>query len=149
MKRYSLAVATGLALLSLPAGTVPEAAAQGQAVRLVVNEANPAITISRVQASQLFLKKVTAWDHGAAALPVDQVESSSVRDAFSTQIHGRSVNEIKAYWQRMIFSGRSVPPPVRSSDREVIEFVSTHPGAVGYVSGEAGTAGVRVLQVRG
>ena len=50
-----------------------------------------------------------------------------------------------AYWQTLVFSGRDVPPVVRHSDEEVLSFVRTQPGAVGYVSAGASTEGVRVL----
>lgn len=147
MKR-SLWLAAGLAALALASGITPRAAAQGEAVRIVVNESNPTTSISKAQVSRLFLKKVTTWDHGAPVAPVDQGDSASVREAFSAQFHGKSVAEVKAYWQRMIFSGRSTPPPIKGSDREVIEFVRGNSGAIGYVSAGAGVSGVKVLDVR-
>ena len=37
------------------------------------------------------------------------------------------------YWQQRIFSGRDVPPPEFELDREVVEYVLKHAGAIGYV----------------
>jgi ABC-type phosphate transport system substrate-binding protein len=126
-----LKVAVGSALLLLAPGTAPLAGAQSDAVRLIVHDSNPVASITRAQASRLFLKKVTVWENGSPVLPVDQADTATVREVFSNQVHGKSLGEVKAYWQRMIFSGRSLPPPIKGSDREVIEFVRANPGAIG------------------
>ena len=60
---------------------------------------------------------------------------------------GRSVGAVRAYWQHVVFSGRDVPPPQLASDAEVVKYVATHEGAVGYVSGSAPVEGARVVGV--
>ena len=71
--------------------------------------------------------------------PADQAADSSVRSAFSMKVHGKSVGAVKSFWQRQFFSGRATPPPELSSDEEILSFVRSHPGAIGYVD-----AGVQV-----
>ena len=80
---------------------------------------------------------------------MDLVDSSAIRQDFSKGIHGRKVSSIKAYWQKEIFSGRNVPPSEKKTEREVLQFVSNNPGAIGYVSASANTGNykVKVLNV--
>lgn len=116
---------------------------------VVVNAANPAASVSRSEAANLFLKKAARWSHGAAAQPVDLQKSSAVRDAFSRAVLGKPASAIVSFWQQQIFSGRDVPPPEKASDAEVLAHVRANPGAVGYVS--AGTdlgAGVKRVAVK-
>ena len=90
------------------------------------------------------------WPGGQSAEAVDLAEGSSVRAAFSEAVHGKGVEPVKAYWLREIYSGRKVPPPEVGSDQEVLDFVRTHPGGIGYVA--AGTPlpeGVKALVVAG
>jgi ABC-type phosphate transport system substrate-binding protein len=104
--------------------------------------------VSRVVVSRFFLKKVARWDNGSTVLPVDLPAASPTRDAFSREVLSKSVSSIKAYWQQQIFSGRDVPPPEKSDDASVLEFVQSNATAIAYVS--AGTAlprGVRELTV--
>ena len=68
-----------------------------------------------------------------------------MREEFSRQVHERSVITIEVYWKRMIFSGRSLPPPILTNDDEVLEYVRSTPGAVGYVDEGADTTGVKKL----
>ena len=114
---------------------------------MIVNAANPATTISEAELARLFLKKSAQWPDGTRAEPVDLGASSAVRGRFSQAIHGKDTGAIKAYWQKMIFSGREVPPPELASAAEVVSFVATHRGAVGYV-GEGTNLGERVKVIR-
>jgi len=104
--------------------------------------------MSKQNISKCFLKQMRLWTNGIPMIPVDQSAGSDTRKAFSQQIHDRDVNAVKSFWQRQIFSGRGVPPTEKSSDEEVLTFVRSNSGAVGYVSEDTdlGT-GVKVLKI--
>lgn len=112
---------------------------------VIVNPQNPTSTVSKSKVSQILLKKTSRWDDDTPAAPVDLDSRSPIRETFSRDVHGRSVASIKSYWQRQIFSGKSVPPPEVSTDADVVQFVANNPGAIGYVSAEAKTSGVKVV----
>lgn len=122
-------------------------AAQDSGFRVVINVDNEIGATEKTRISKIFLKKITKWDDGSIVEPVDQDSKSPVREAFSRDIHERSVSSIKNYWQRNIFSGRETPPPELDSDAKVIQFVSSRPGAIGYVSSSAKLDGVKVLRI--
>jgi hypothetical protein len=115
--------------------------------KVVVNAANPASSITSEQLSEMFLRRRLSWPHGETALPVDQPPKSPVREAFSEAALDRPARAVAAYWQQQIFSGRGVPPVELASDDAVTDYVRTHRGAVGYVSADAGTNGLKVLEV--
>jgi hypothetical protein len=96
----------------------------------------------------MFLKRSTRWNDDTPVRAVDQPGDTPVRQAFSQAVHGRSAKAVVAHWQQQIFSGRSVPPPELASDELVTSYVSTHPGAVGYVSPRANVREVKVVEVR-
>jgi ABC-type phosphate transport system substrate-binding protein len=149
-----VAVAT-LAFAVTPLNSRAEAArglrsdvVRGDGFLIVVNEQNTVPAMPRSIVSRYFLKKVSRWDSGAVALPVDLPPDSPVRDAFSRRVLAKSVTSIKAYWQQQIFSGRDVPPLEKADDAEVLEFVQSNPAAIAYVSSLATLPrGVRVLTV--
>jgi ABC-type phosphate transport system substrate-binding protein len=130
----------GAAVLAQPPPSAP--------YQVIVHPGNPASSASRRFLSDAFLKKITRWDGGTVIRPVDQNAESGVRRRFSEDVLKRSVNAVRSYWQQVIFSGRDVPPPELRDDAEVLEYVTKHEGAVGYVSGGASTTGVKVLSVR-
>lgn len=142
----TLAALAGAALLLGPG----PAAAQGggEAFRVVVNAANPIPRLAKREVARLFLKQSLKWPDAAAAIPVDQSTVSSVRAAFSRAVFGQSVDAVQQYWRIQISEGSAAPPPVKTSDADVIAFVRANPGAIGYVSASANmSAGVRDLRI--
>lgn len=124
------------------------AAAEAGQFKTIVNRSVNADALTKQQVSDLFLKKTTRWPDGSAAAPVDQSDTSSVRDSFSNDVLGKPVSAIKSYWNKQIFSGRDLPPLEKKTDTEVVEYVRSTPGAIGYVAEGTATDGVRVVNVR-
>jgi ABC-type phosphate transport system substrate-binding protein len=141
------AVLLALALAWLGWSAGPAAAANEPFV-VVVNVNNSLTQMRAMEVSNLFLKKTTAWKDGKRVLPVDLLSPASVRESFCQKVHSRGPAAVKSYWQQMIFSGREVPPVEKGSASEVLAFVRSNPGAIGYVP--AGTAlggGVKAIEV--
>ena len=135
-----------LALTTLGSASARAQSGDGATYKLVVNAQNPVSSLTREEASRLFLKKVTMWKNAKPVLIVDQRASSPVRETFTKEIHGRQVASVTSYWQQMIFSGRAVPPAEKSSDAEVAAFIAANPEAIGYVAAGADLpAGVKVV----
>jgi ABC-type phosphate transport system substrate-binding protein len=133
----------GMAALCLAA--TPVAA---QEFKVIVNSANNISEIPSAALGKIFLKETTTFPAGGTATPVDQSKSSPVRAAFSKRVVGRPVSAVDTYWQQQIFSGKEVPPPSKASDDEVIAFVKSNPGGIGYVSAGASVAGVKVVELK-
>ena len=114
---------------------------------VIVHPDNPAITLRREEVSRLFLKKITRWSDGRIAAPVDLVVSAPARDAFSRDVHHRSPLAIKKYWQQMVFSGQSAPPPEVASEEDVLAMIRSDPAAIGYVSDETTLQGVKIVDI--
>jgi ABC-type phosphate transport system substrate-binding protein len=113
--------------------------------KLVANPSVPVSSLTRAAASKAFLKKTEKWPDGTAVVPIDQARGSSTRESFCREVHDRSTAMIDAFWQKQVYSGRGTPPLTKGSDREVIEFVRSVPGAIGYVSANADTSGVKEI----
>lgn len=135
-----------LALAALLAAS--PAAAEEPAFQVIVHPASPAGALSKRELADFFLKRVTVWPQGGAVHPVELPEGSAARERFATQVIGKSPAVLKSYWNKLIFSGREVPPVEKRSDDEVVAFVRATPGAVGYVSPAAATAGVKVVKLK-
>ena len=130
--RKTLTSALILTVVGATAG--PGAAAPQTGYAVVVNPANSTASLSRADVARLFLKKLTSWPGGAPVAPVDQARTAPVRQAFSIDVHEKDADAVAAHWQVQVFSGRDVPPRTLRSDADVLAFVRSNPGAIGYVS---------------
>ena len=110
--------------------TCPPAAGRGVAGR-GRQPAEPIQQMSREDLSALYLGNLMAREatHGLRALDLTDGEA---RDSFYTYLLGRSRNQMRAYWSRMVFTGKGKPP--RALDAEaIIEALQNDPNLIGYL----------------
>jgi ABC-type phosphate transport system substrate-binding protein len=101
--------------------------------------------LSKAQVEDLFLGKTIRFPDGAIAVAIDQAEGSAVRDEFYDKIFGKSAAQIKAYWSKIIFTGRGQPPPTVSSASEMKKRISENPAAIGYIDSSMVDDSLRVV----
>lgn len=159
--RFVRFVAHGGAVAALLCGTIVLTAASSVRSPLftpaapigfvvIVHADNPVAGIDRDDLSKIFLKRLVKWPDGEKAEPIDLAPRQPARLAFSGKVHKKTVGAIVAFWQQQIFSGREVPPAEKATEADVVAFIKTHPGAVGYVTPSPNLLpGVKVLRVRG
>lgn len=142
----SVAVA-GLAVLGLLLAEDSSAQTPTTSFRVIVHPGTGVSALTRAEVSDLLLKKQTRWADGSAVKPVDLSSGSATREAFSLAVHGRTVDRVKNYWQRRIFSGRDVPPPELDTSQAVADFVRDNAGSIGYVGDDVDVSGARVVSL--
>jgi ABC-type phosphate transport system substrate-binding protein len=128
------AIVSVLVVAALAGGAAPVVCANAR-YRVIVHPSVKGSQIPRTALSSIFLKQASKWGDGTAAQPVDQSLRSSVRVSFSADVLDKPLVEVQMYWQRQIATGK-VPPPVKTSDEEIVSYVASTPGAIGYVSPE-------------
>lgn len=111
-------------------------AQSADAFKVIVNAKLSGQAVSRETLAQVYLGRVERWSDGKPIAAVDLSTTSPVRAAFSQSVLGMSVLGVRQHWTRSIATGH-VPPLARSTDEDVIAFVSTRTGGVGYVSADA------------
>jgi ABC-type phosphate transport system substrate-binding protein len=145
VRRMSFAVVAILALAAL-GGTLPVVGAD-QTFKIIVNQDVQGTQIPRHVLSSIFLRGVLRWGDGHAVKPVDQSMRSPVREAFTQQVLAKRVEGMAYFWSEKIRNGVT-PPPVKSSDADVIDYVASNEGAIGYVSASTPVpASVKSLEI--
>ena len=132
MHRTSL-IALILATIIPLAASVPAVASGDASFAVIVHPEVEGAQIPRATLSSLFLKDVVRWGDGLMVRPVDHSLQSPLREAFTRQVLTVPVAGVQRFWQAKIMKGIT-PPPVKSSDADVVEYVAMTKGAIGYVS---------------
>jgi ABC-type phosphate transport system substrate-binding protein len=114
-------------------------------VVVVVSAKSPVMALSKNQLIDIFLGKVSRYPDGTEAMPLDQAEGSGARDEFYARAADKSAAQIKAYWSKIIFTGRGQPPPTVSNSLEVRKRIRENPAAIGYIDRALVDDTVRVL----
>ncbi|TMA25650.1 MAG: hypothetical protein E6J78_16995 [Deltaproteobacteria bacterium] len=134
------------AFILVSAAAVAQAASADAWVVIV----HPKSTFSHLErkfVADVFFRRTTQWPDDTPIRPVDASPDSAVRARFSQDILARSVASMRSYWQQRIFSGQGVPPPELRDDVAVVDYVVSHPGAIGYVSRATSLNGAKAVDV--
>lgn len=104
---------------------------------------NDALSAKNVQ--RIFLGKEKKFPSGGETVAVNQSNSSPARQAFDSDILGRTSSQVAAYWSKLVFTGKGVPPKEVDNDAAVIELISQNPSVIGYVNKASVTDSVKVV----
>jgi hypothetical protein len=112
-------------------------APQAQAGEVI---AHPSVHLTMDEIRDVYLGE-KQFAGGIKLVPVDNV---AVQSEFLAKVLQTDRRKYTARWLRKSFREGLATPPVKGSDAEVAAFVSSTPGAVGYVN--KGVNGAKVLE---
>ena len=112
----------------------------------VVSAKSAVTTLTDTQLADIFLGRVSRFPNGAAAVPIDQAEDAPARDAFYLKLLGRSSPQMKAYWSKIIFTGRGQPPQEVRDAAELKRRLTANPAAIGYIDERLVDDTVRIVR---
>jgi ABC-type phosphate transport system substrate-binding protein len=114
---------------------------------VIVSARAPVAALRGDQVAGIFLGEGNTFPEGGEAVAVDQGIGSPLRDEFYRKVANRSPALMKAYWTKMIFTGRGQPPREAPNSAAVRRLVADNPGMVGYVERAALDPTVRPVLV--
>ena len=86
--------------------------------------------------------------NGNAISAVNLISGNASRSQFLAAYLGQDEEKYQAYWTVRKFIGKGSPPKELASSAEVIEFVQSQAGAIGYIDVGALKQGLNVLNRR-
>jgi hypothetical protein len=124
-RRFAIAVVG----LSLGLGAIPAWAdlVVVASVRSVVGQ------LSREDVINIYMGRYRRLPDGSAAEPFDLAAGSPERKAFYRRLLDKSLEEVNAYWARLVFSGRTTPPTESIGPEEMLDRLAADPHAIGYL----------------
>lgn len=112
-------------------------------VAVVVNPAM-ADNLDATAISKIFLGKSKRFPGGSNATPINQ-KNNAVVDEFNKQVLKRSSSQVKAYWSKLLFTGKGKLPAQVDNDAAVLQKVASDASAIGYVSAASVDGSVKVI----
>ena len=112
--------------------------ALAQSVAVIVNPKNAAPP-SAEQISNIFLGKSNDMTG------VDLPDGNATRDTFYHKVTGKDGAQLKAYWAKLVFTGKAQALKEVGSDAEVKKFVASNPTAIGYIDKSVVDGSVKVV----
>ncbi len=127
----------------LIAGLVLSPLAQAE-VAVIVHPSNAA-TLDADAVSKLYLGREKSFPGGAAAVPLALGDDAAATAEFNDKILKKPSSQLKAYWSKLIFTGKGTPPKEIASDAEMVKLISSNPNMIGFVDAKAVDGSVKVV----
>lgn len=137
-----------LLLRRLPAVLTALALLAGPVAAGVVVIGNPALPrLDQATLQKIFLGKVIELG-GTGVTAANARAGSTVRERFLAQYLEQDEEKYTAYWTVRRYIGKGAPPRELASSAEMINFVQSTPGAIGYLDEADLKPGLNVLLKR-
>lgn len=133
-----------LAALALALGM--QSAWAGELV-VIVSAKSAVSSLRAEQVADIFLGQIGRFPGGSEAVALDQRIGSAERDEFYAKVASKTPPLLKAYWSKMIFTGRGQPPKEASDSVSVRRMVAENPALIGYIDKSALDPSVRAVLV--
>ena len=113
-------------------------------VAVIVHPSN-ASSADALLIKRIFEGQLKSFSDGSSAIPISQTADLPAAEEFNSKVLKKTASQLKAYWAKIVFTGKGSPPNEVNNDAEVIKLVSTNPNLVGYVDASAVNSSVKVL----
>lgn len=128
-----LRLRTLIALFALAALALAWAGtAHAEPLAVISARAGGITALDRETAEQLFLGRRTTLADGRGVTLID-LPAGAERDRFYLQLTRKNPSQIRAYWSRLVFTGRAQPPREASSVDEARRLVLESQGSIAYL----------------
>lgn len=114
---------------------------------VVVSSRSPLAALRMDQVAALFLSQEARFPDGSSAVPLDQPVGTALRDQFYQKVTGKTPAMLKAYWSKMVFTGRGQPARDLPGSAAVRKAVAGNPAMIGYIDRDALDDSVRPVLV--
>ncbi|MYM37835.1 phosphate ABC transporter substrate-binding protein [Duganella qianjiadongensis] len=136
--------AFGVSLMLLLADGSAAAAAE---MVVIVSARSSVVALTSEQVADIFLARTARLPGGEEVQALDLPLGHALRDEFYNRVAGKSPALMKAYWTRMVFTGRGQPPRELSSMPAIRKLVADNPAMIAYLERSALDASVKAVLV--
>lgn len=95
--------------------------------------------------SLLFLGKVSSFPGGEVAIPVALARGNDTREHFNKAVLHKTENQYKAFWSRLVFTGKASPPNELENSDKLRDLVAKNPALIGYIDANSVDDSVKVI----
>ena len=121
--------------------------APGGELVVIVSSKSPVSALRQEQVADIFLGQIANFPSGAEAVALDQEVGSADRDEFYSKVAAKTRPLVKAYWTKMIFTGRGQPPKEVGGSAAIRKMVADNPNLIAYIDKSALDPSVRAVLV--
>ncbi len=114
----------------------------------VVNQQLKQDSITRQGLSAIFKMRLHRWKDGTPVTVFVLADDNPLHKAFCKTILNVFPHQMRRTWDRMVFSGSGQAPIQLTDKKEMIERLSSTPGAIGYLPTNDLNENIKILHIQ-
>jgi ABC-type phosphate transport system substrate-binding protein len=99
---------------------------------------------NKAEVKEIFTGAKLKWANGNKIQVVDQPDTELGKKFYDAVI-GKSANQVRRQWTKLLLSGQAAAPLKQPSDKNVKKIVAGNPNAIGYIATDALDDSVREI----
>lgn len=112
---------------------------------VVVDIDNPISALTKKEVIDIYMGRYKTFPDSRLVQAIDYPPGSSIKQLFYQLLVDRSERKINAYWSRLLFSGRAIPPKSTDSPEEVVSVLINNPNGLAYMPEHAVTSEMKIV----
>ena len=111
--------------------------------------AHPGIMVKEISPNrlkQIYLNRSKKWQDGSR-VHLTILKKQAITAFFISDYLGKSPSQFNRYWKRQLFSGKGIPPEYFDNLKDLLHYIQTTRGAVGFIDSDLPPKGVTVLKL--
>ena len=113
-------------------------------IAIIVNKASTLTAAEASDIERVYLGKSKNIG-GTEVTPINQEKKAGLSEAFNKVVLNKTSNQVKAYWSKLVFTGKGTPPQELSNDAEVLNAVKNDVNTIGYIDASVVDDSVKVI----
>lgn len=122
-------------------------AAESRQIQVIANPSVPLEQLSPSQARWIFSMRQTTWPDGQEITVYVLENQHSTHQLFAKKILSMFPYQLERVWNQLAYSGLGDKPITVADETQMLEKISQHPGAIGYVRFNAGNDDTQVIKI--
>lgn len=120
---------------------------QAMAVEVIVNSDVAEQSISQSTLRAIFCMRMRQWTNGKPIRVYVLPEQNAAHILFAKEVLNTFPYQLRRSWDVLVYSGYGQAPSVAESPKEILQKVSSTPGAIGYLPDDYPMEGVKNANV--
>jgi len=112
---------------------------------VIIHPGNSLEAITKDELKRIYLGKSKEFPNGLIIAALDQEKESEEKEKFYKKVVGKSLSQVSAYWSRLIFTGKGIPPRVLPNDEAIKSWVASHPESIAYINAESADNSIKTI----
>lgn len=112
-------------------------------ISVIVAKSNE-VKATKAEVKEIFTGAKLKWANGNKIQVIDQPETELGKKFYDLVI-GKSANQVRRQWTKLLLSGQAAAPIKQPSDKNVKKIVAANPNAIGYIDTGALDGSVREI----